>query len=1156
MATDKKDILIEIKTGDTIENLKSTNISLNRLKTQLKLNKEALADMTTEEINNTKAGQELLKQNNAITHAIKQNTDATKAQEVVAKKHNNTLKKQEKTLKKHPSLFKKMGDLGAAAFENIGTAIKGAAIIKAISYIGESIKAGIEYTATLSKLGAVSGATAKDMLAFNKQARDLGAETEKSANEVANLQLELSKLGFKPKQIREATKAILDLSVASGEDLANSATIAAGTIKAFGLDAKDSAKVVDIMASSFSKSALDLEKFKTGMSYIGPAAKASNMELSKATAILGTLVDRNIEASSAGTGVRTMLLKNAKAGRTYEEGLDLISNSTNKLKTATELYGSTAANQALILADNRTSTDELTKSLDTSTGAATVMAKIMGDNLSGDMKKAQSATEEVYLSIFDHLEPVLRKSAKSWGTLLTQINSYIKASPADAITDEMDAVNDLFAELSITNLSEEERKSIIEELNIISPKLVEGLSSEAINLDIAAKNLKKYNEEAVNRIILAKDDVEIQKAQEEQAKIRKDSLDAEIPIRRHLLDMGGDEKKSTLELLEARQEELRLSGLNKEEYRNLGIQHAQLTQYIKLNNEANEKSSSLIKKRVEDSKLLRSVTNKTTSAINDNTNAVDAQTESFANMASTDYSADVYSRRIKNEKDFYKKSKLLRDSKNAELIEAEEKAINKYAEDLEIKNIYSVEDAKKSLNILKENNKKKEEELKEHLKNDKNFRETDAYRKLNNDIDTIKGSIRWQEFGLKEIESIHNEYSDRRKQNNKESNEELLKHNKDLNELLKSITKSTEITQAEGLDKDKLVFKEKQRLAKESFLKTLDNAGVTGEMLLSITDKFNKLQLAQNKEFEDKKAEDKKVADEKKSKDLFDSLSEEHEQIREIEDEFRSSYVEVSNKHYDDAKLLLEEHRRAELDAVVGHKELIKTVNEKYDKLDIKNSKDKLKAERDINAMRWQSEMDRVNAAADASQAMFAETAAGEKAALAVSKGAAIAQIWVSNAIANAKAVAAFPLTGGLPFTVINTTTAAIQTAGVVAQTARGMASISAAHHDKPKSSGKTSSNVYENGGVVGGTSYTGDNIQAFVNSNEVILNPRQQANILMDRANGKGGSGRLTEERVVEIVAQTIKHIPITYNSDTVDDFKTIENEDARREAEFSTDV
>jgi hypothetical protein len=54
-------------------------------------------------------------------------------------------------------------------------------------------------------------------------------------------------------------------------------------------------------------------------------------------------------------------------------------------------------------------------------------------------------------------------------------------------------------------------------------------------------------------------------------------------------------------------------------------------------------------------------------------------------------------------------------------------------------------------------------------------------------------------------------------------------------------------------------------------------------------------------------------------------------------------------------------------------------------------------------------------------------------AGIAIEKAAAIGQIWVSNSIANAKAVAASPLTFGMPWVAINTASAVLSTAATIA---------------------------------------------------------------------------------------------------------------------------
>lgn len=62
---------------------------------------------------------------------------------------------------------------------------------------------------------------------------------------------------------------------------------------------------------------------------------------------------------------------------------------------------------------------------------------------------------------------------------------------------------------------------------------------------------------------------------------------------------------------------------------------------------------------------------------------------------------------------------------------------------------------------------------------------------------------------------------------------------------------------------------------------------------------------------------------------------------------------------------------------------------------------------------------------------------------------------------------------------------------------------------------------AFEHGGVVDGTSYTGDKLTARVNSNEVILNPKQASNLLYQMANSPIGSGFDYEAMAAAMSAQ-----------------------------------
>ena len=67
----------------------------------------------------------------------------------------------------------------------------------------------------------------------------------------------------------------------------------------------------------------------------------------------------------------------------------------------------------------------------------------------------------------------------------------------------------------------------------------------------------------------------------------------------------------------------------------------------------------------------------------------------------------------------------------------------------------------------------------------------------------------------------------------------------------------------------------------------------------------------------------------------------------------------------------------------------------------------------------------------------------------------------------------------------------------------------------------------FEGGGVVGGTSYTGDKLTANVNSNEVILNGEQQANLLFSMANARQTVDGLDYERMQACIEAALMKMP-----------------------------
>ena len=268
-----------------------------------------------------------------------------------------------------------------------------------------------DFAQQMSNLKAVlgDGATPEAIDALSQSAKRLGATTAFTATQVGELQVELAKMGFDSDQILASSNAVLALASASGTDLANASAIAAGTLRGFNLTASDTMRVVDVMASSFSKSSLDISKFQESMKQVAPIASTVGVSIEEASASLAVLANRGISGSLAGNQLKRIMSDLAqKTGKSYRESLTLTSkrlanatSSAEKLAIAKELVGDRAKGSLIALAENTDELDRLSLAFENAGGSAQKMADDKLDNLNGDLTKLSSAWSGFMLNLED-----------------------------------------------------------------------------------------------------------------------------------------------------------------------------------------------------------------------------------------------------------------------------------------------------------------------------------------------------------------------------------------------------------------------------------------------------------------------------------------------------------------------------------------------------------------------------------------------------------------------------------------------------------------------------------------------------------------------------------------------------------------------------------
>jgi len=271
----------------------------------------------------------------------------------------------------------------------------------------------VQFENGMAKVGTVTNATTDELKMLTSEAKRLGSTTQFTASQVAELQLSLGRKGFDPEAIKNMEQSVLDLSLATGEDLTLAADVVGASIRAFGKDSSEAASVANTLALASANSSIKLSTFSTAFANAGASASAVGVDLEELSAMMGVLMDSGIKASKAGTGLNSLFIKLKEKGISLSDTLDMLSEGQMGLDRATAIVGKNFSKQLLILSKNRDKTKELTKEYKNNTTGLDDMAKKMGQTTQAKIKRMSSAIEGLQLEfgalIADALTPLINK---------------------------------------------------------------------------------------------------------------------------------------------------------------------------------------------------------------------------------------------------------------------------------------------------------------------------------------------------------------------------------------------------------------------------------------------------------------------------------------------------------------------------------------------------------------------------------------------------------------------------------------------------------------------------------------------------------------------------------------------------------------------------
>ena len=319
-------------------------------------------------------------------------------------------------------------DLGAA-FAGLGATFAAPAAL--------GVKAFADFEQRILTLKGVTKATEQELQKMNDVALELGASTSWSASQVADGMTALGRMGFNPSEIVNAISPVMDLARGLGVTIDDAAGMLGASLNQFGAGAVDAVKYADILTKATNAAAISSTELGESLKYSGAAGAAVGQSIEDVVALTMSLRNMGLDASQAGTALRTIFLslQDAKKAGQFEDIFNVnLRGADGQLRSLVDvfteaqaaaqgmgdtlagtvqgLFGTEAATAgvSLLAAPDLTQNKDALKA---SAGAAKELREQMESGLTGSFDALKSAVEGASIALGDALAPEIKGLAEA-----------------------------------------------------------------------------------------------------------------------------------------------------------------------------------------------------------------------------------------------------------------------------------------------------------------------------------------------------------------------------------------------------------------------------------------------------------------------------------------------------------------------------------------------------------------------------------------------------------------------------------------------------------------------------------------------------------------------------------------------------------------------
>lgn len=214
-----------------------------------------------------------------------------------------------------------------------------------------STKAWKEVDEALDTIATKTGATGKDMKAFEGTFKNLANKVPADLQEIGDAVGEVNtQFGLTGKALEDASENIIKFAKINGQDISQASIQAKQAMSALGVEGKDLDKVLDAVTKTAQDTGQGTDKLFDALVRGAPQLKSLKLDFAQATALMGNLEKSGIDTGKTMSYMSKAQVAFAKDGKGLSEGLkdlqkqlDGAGSDTEKLNIASKYFGTKGA---------------------------------------------------------------------------------------------------------------------------------------------------------------------------------------------------------------------------------------------------------------------------------------------------------------------------------------------------------------------------------------------------------------------------------------------------------------------------------------------------------------------------------------------------------------------------------------------------------------------------------------------------------------------------------------------------------------------------------------------------------------------------------------------------------------------------------------------